>query len=83
MVKELKALQDCLGDFQDGEVQRRTVGEFVTQMTNEATVPTDTLLAMGELAAQVDTAQAPGPQRLRRPLGPVHAGARTDRRSRS
>ena len=48
-------MQECLGDFQDGEVQRRTVGAFVTQMTNEATVPTETLLAMGELAAQVDT----------------------------
>ena len=55
VVKELKALQECLGDFQDGEVQRRTVGAYVTQMTNEATVPTDTLLAMGELAAHVDT----------------------------
>ena len=57
VVKELKALQDCLGEFQDGEVQRRTVGEFVTQMANETTVATDTLLAMGELAAQVDTAK--------------------------
>ena len=32
MVKSLKGLQDCLGEFQDGEVQREAIRGFAAQM---------------------------------------------------
>jgi CHAD domain-containing protein len=54
LVKELKALQDTLGEFQDGEVQRQAVREFAAAMMEEGTAPPETVLAMGELAAQLD-----------------------------
>jgi CHAD domain-containing protein len=57
VVRELKELQECLGDFQDSEVQREAVTEFAAQMTSEATVPASTILAMGELVAQLDAHQ--------------------------
>jgi CHAD domain-containing protein len=57
LLKELKALQDTLGDFQDGEVQREAVREFAAVMMNEGAAPAATVLAMGELAAQLDAHQ--------------------------
>jgi CHAD domain-containing protein len=57
LVKELKALQDTLGDFQDGEVQREAVREFAAAMIEESAAPPETVLAMGELAAQLDAHQ--------------------------
>lgn len=57
LVKELKALQDTLGDFQDGEVQREAVREFAAAMMDERAAPPETVLAMGELAAQLDAHQ--------------------------
>ncbi len=57
VVRELKDLQECLGDFQDSEVQRQAISEFADQMTSEATVPAATILAMGELVAQLDEHQ--------------------------
>ncbi len=50
-VRELKALQDCLGAFQDAEVQRTEIYLFATRMLADRTVPAQTLLAMGEIAA--------------------------------
>jgi CHAD domain-containing protein len=50
-VRELKALQDCLGEFQDTEVQRGEIRAFAAQMMDERTAPAATLLAMGEVAA--------------------------------
>jgi CHAD domain-containing protein len=50
-VRELKSLQDCLGEFQDTEVQRGEILAFATQMMDERTAPAATLLAMGEIAA--------------------------------
>jgi CHAD domain-containing protein len=50
-VRELKALQDCLGEFQDAQVQREEIGEFATQMMDQRAAPAATLLAMGEIAA--------------------------------
>ena len=35
LVKELKSLQDTLGDFQDGEVQREAVREFAAAMMEQ------------------------------------------------
>lgn len=50
-VDELKALQDCLGEFQDTEVQRTELRDFAGQMMEARTAPAATLLAMGEIAA--------------------------------
>ena len=52
-VKDLKGLQDCLGEFQDCEVQRHEIREFAGQMMASHQVPATALLAMGELAGQV------------------------------
>jgi len=49
-VRELKALQDCLGEFQDTEVQRAELRAFATQMMADRSAPAETLLAMGEIA---------------------------------
>jgi CHAD domain-containing protein len=50
-VRELKALQDCLGEFQDAEVQRAEIRAFAEQMLAARSAPAATLLAMGEIAA--------------------------------
>jgi hypothetical protein len=50
----LKALQDCLGEFQDSEVQAAAIRTFATEMMAAGTAGPATLLAMGELAAQLD-----------------------------
>jgi CHAD domain-containing protein len=50
-VRELKGLQDCLGEYQDTEVQRAELMAFATQMMAEQSAPAQTLLAMGEVAA--------------------------------
>ena len=53
-VRELKQLQDCLGDIQDGHVQREAIRALAERMVNEHAAPAATLLAMGELAALLD-----------------------------
>ena len=50
-VNELKALQDCLGEFQDTEVQQVELRAFARKMVAEARAPAETVLAMGEIAA--------------------------------
>jgi CHAD domain-containing protein len=50
-VNELKALQDCLGEFQDTEVQQIELRAFARKMVAEARAPAETVLAMGEIAA--------------------------------
>jgi CHAD domain-containing protein len=50
-IRELKALQDCLGEFQDTEVQRAEIRAFAAQMLADRSAPAETLLAMGEVAA--------------------------------
>jgi CHAD domain-containing protein len=65
-VKDLKGLQDCLGDFQDAHVQREGIKGFATAMVaqrgGEPAELAATLLAMGELTgllnAQQDHARA-------------------------
>ncbi len=52
-VRELKALQDCLGAFQDAEVQRAEIHAFADRMVVERSAPAATLLAMGEIAADL------------------------------
>jgi len=55
-VRELKQLQDCLGEIQDGHVQREVIRALAARMVAERAAPAATLLAMGELAAQLDAA---------------------------
>ena len=50
-VRELKALQDCLGEFQDMQVQHEEIQVFAAQMMDQRSAPAATLLAMGEIAA--------------------------------
>ena len=66
-VRDLRGLQDCLGDFQDSEVQRDALRAFAAQMVAGAAAPgagppepgelAATLLAMGELTARLHERQ--------------------------
>lgn len=56
-LKDLKALQEVLGEFQDSEVQGAAVREFATTMLSTSSAPARTVLAMGELAAQLSARQ--------------------------
>ncbi len=57
MLPVLKALQECLGEFQDSEVQAGKIRTFAAEMMAGGTTPPAALLAMGELAAHLDTHQ--------------------------
>jgi CHAD domain-containing protein len=52
-VRDLKGLQDCLGDYQDCQVQLHELRMFADQMRADRQVPATALLAMGELAGQI------------------------------
>jgi CHAD domain-containing protein len=52
-VRDLKGLQDCLGEYQDGQVQQHEIRMFAAQMMAQRKVPATALLAMGELAGQI------------------------------
>jgi len=56
-LKDLKGLQEVLGEFQDAEVQSLAVREFAATMISTRSTPAPTVLAMGELAAQLSTHQ--------------------------
>jgi len=58
VVGDLKQLQDCLGDFQDSEVQRDEIKTLADAMLAERAAPAATLLAMGEIAARLARSQA-------------------------
>ena len=58
VVGDLKQLQDCLGDFQDSEVQREEIRTLADAMLAERAAPAATLLAMGEIAAKLTLSQA-------------------------
>jgi CHAD domain-containing protein len=58
VVGDLKQLQDCLGDFQDSEVQRHEISSLAEAMLAERAAPAATLLAMGEIAAKLARSQA-------------------------
>lgn len=70
IVGELKKLQDCLGEFQDGEVQREAVRAFAAEMMAEGSAPAPTVLAMGELAARLDAHQTKARADLQNVLDP-------------
>ena len=58
VVGELKSLQDCLGDFQDSQVQREEIHALADAMLAERAAPAAALLAMGEIAAKLTLSQA-------------------------
>ncbi len=57
VVGDLKQLQDCLGEFQDSEVQREEIHTLADAMLAERSAPAVTLLAMGEIAAKLARSQ--------------------------
>ncbi len=57
-VRELKALQDCLGEFQDADVQRAEIRGMADQMLASGCGPVQTLLAMGEIVAGLAVRQS-------------------------
>lgn len=57
-VNELKALQNCLGEFQDTDVQIAELRTFAAAMMADRSAPATTLLAMGEIAASLAVRQA-------------------------
>ena len=52
-VRDLKGLQDCLGEYQDCQVQQHEIRMFAAQMMTDREVPATALLAMGELASKI------------------------------
>ena len=58
VVGNLKQLQDCLGEFQDSQVQREEIHALADAMLAERAAPAVTLLAMGEIAANLAISQA-------------------------
>ena len=58
VVGDLKQLQDCLGAFQDSQVQREEIHALADAMLAERAAPAATLLAMGEIAAKLALSQA-------------------------
>jgi len=57
VVGDLKQLQDCLGEFQDSEVQREEIRVLADAMLADRAAPAATLLAMGEIAAKLAQSQ--------------------------
>jgi CHAD domain-containing protein len=58
VVGDLKQLQDCLGEFQDSQVQREEIRALADTMLAERAAPAATLLGMGEIAANLAISQA-------------------------
>ena len=58
VVGDLKQLQDCLGEFQDSQVQREELHTLADAILTERAAPAATLLAMGEIAAWLTRSQA-------------------------
>ena len=52
-MRELKGLQDCLGTYQDCEVQQEEIRAIAADMLATGGVPATALLAMGDFAAHV------------------------------
>ncbi len=68
VVGELKRLQDCLGEFQDTEVQVGEIRALATAMLAAGEAPAVTLLAMGEVTAGLAASAAGRAGRLWSPV---------------
>ena len=69
LVAELKRLQDNLGDFNDYQVQRRSLQGFAAEMAEEGSAPLRTQLAMGRLLGRLDTGRAAERSRFAKRFG--------------
>jgi CHAD domain-containing protein len=58
IVKELKTLQDHLGEFNDLQVQQEALRSFAEELMETRRGPPATLLAMGQLLGRLEAAQA-------------------------
>ena len=56
-IRELKVLQDNLGDFNDYEVQQASLTRFADQMASDGLADTAALLATGRLLGHLEQAQ--------------------------
>ena len=56
-VRELKALQDNLGEFQDSQVQAGAIRHLAEEMLEEKSGSASELMAMGRIADSLDTRQ--------------------------
>jgi hypothetical protein len=56
-IKDLKRLQDRLGDFQDAEVQMAYVREWFSELRQDPKVASQSLLAVGMLLGRLDQLQ--------------------------
>lgn len=54
VVSKLKKLQDCLGSFQDSQVQSDALGHYASELMAGGEVTAETIMAMGGLAADLD-----------------------------
>ena len=54
---QLKELQDCLGEFQDAQVQRAAVSAFADEMLAAGGTSAATFMAMGRAADAVESRQ--------------------------
>lgn len=57
LIKELKQLQDCLGDFNDVSVQQEQLLRCAEQMLEQEIAPAPTFLAMGRIVALLEQEQ--------------------------
>lgn len=57
LIRQLKSVQDVLGDFQDGEVQRQAIRSFAEKIMAGGGAQAPSMMAMGELAAAMDAHQ--------------------------
>jgi len=58
VVKSLKRLQDNLGDFNDLQIQRKTLERFAHEMVAEGCATVESLMAMGRLIERLEARQA-------------------------
>ncbi len=63
-IRELKRLQDSLGDFNDYEVQQVSLGDLAEEMKLRGLATAPTLLAMGRLQARLADGQTAERRRL-------------------
>jgi CHAD domain-containing protein len=54
VVRELKGLQEVLGDYQDSQVQAASIEQFGQQMIEQGGAPAATLIAMGSVVEHLD-----------------------------
>ena len=52
-MRELKGLQDCLGTYQDCQVQQEEIRVIAAEMLAAGDVPATGLLAMGDLSSHI------------------------------